>query len=83
MSTIKAVAPWMLLLLPWLFTPFMGDQQPDVVNVGYIMLIGVAVVLGMYCAYKRKNIFLGIFSVVTVFCWPIMLFVALSIGGFN
>ena len=83
MSNVKAIAPWVLLLLPWIFTPFMGDQQPDVVSVGYIALIGVAVVFGLYCAYQRKNIFLGIFAIATIFCWPIVLYAALLIGGFN
>ena len=78
--TLSVVA-WVALVLVWVCTPFVGDDLPGVVTALYWVFLGAAVIFGLVMAVRGKRWLLGVFSVLTLFAWPILLFFAPRMGG--
>lgn len=74
---------WPALVLVWILGPFVGGGTPKVLETLYWVFVVLAVVYGLVTAVKRKNIWLGICSVITLFAWPIELYLIISLFGFN
>lgn len=72
---------WVLLVLAWVVTPFVNDRASTALVVVYVALLLVGVVYGLFTTVKKKSWLLGVFSVVTLAAWPIMLFVILRFFG--
>ncbi|MDU0479454.1 hypothetical protein QVA66_09405 [Staphylococcus chromogenes] len=69
------------LVLIWVATPFMGDRVPAWTQWGYWIILVSSVILGFVVAFKKRNLLLGLASLATLFAWPIILAVALAMGG--
>lgn len=72
---------WILLVLVWVVTPLVNDRASTALVVIYVALLVVGLVYGLFTAVKKKSWLLGVFSVVTLAAWPIMLFVILRLFG--
>ena len=66
----------------WIATPFMGDHVPMWGQWLYWAGLIAVSVLGFVIAVREKRPLLGIFSVLTLFAWPITLGVALAFAPF-
>lgn len=69
------------LVLVWIATPFMGDRVPAWTQWAYWIILISSVILGLIVAFKHRSILLGLASLATLFAWPIMLAIALAMGG--
>lgn len=69
------------LVLIWVATPLMGDRVAAWAQWGYWIILVSSVVLGLVVALKNRNLLLGLASIATLFAWPIILAIALAMGG--
>lgn len=82
-SPFKQAIAWIALIAVWVLTPFIGDRIPQAISVLYWVFVVVAVLYGLMTAIKRKSWLLGIFSVLTAFAWPIILYAVLAGFGIS
>lgn len=77
----KKITAWVLIVVVWVCTPFMGDKVPSWIVWMYGLLSICAVVFGLYVAWTKRSILLGIASILTIFSWLIILVVGLALFG--
>ncbi len=68
---------YVLLAAVWVITPF-TSWEPAWVEPAFVGFNLVAVVIGIFVAFKCRNVLLGIMSVFTIFAWPILLVISFS-----
>ena len=77
----KTITAWVLIVVVWVCTPFIGDRIPAWVAWAYCLLSPTVVAFGLYVAWTKRSIFLGIASILTIFSWLIILVVGLALFG--
>jgi len=77
----KTITAWILIVVVWVCTPFIGDRIPTWVAWAYCLFSPAAVIFGLYVAWTKRSVFLGIASILTIFSWLIILVVGLALFG--
>ena len=77
----KTITAWILIVVVWVCTPFIGDRIPTWVAWTYSLFSPAAVIFGLYVAWTKRSVFLGIASILTIFSWLIILVVGLALFG--
>ena len=77
----KAITAWIRIVVVWVGTPFIGDRIPTWVAWAYCLFSPAAVIFGLYVAWTKRSVFLGIASILTIFSWLIILVVGLALFG--
>lgn len=68
------------LLALWVATPFINDRS-GAWGLIYWLCIVIVPTVGVILAFRWKNVLLGIVSAATFLAWPILLGIALVLGG--
>ena len=74
----KTITAWILIVVVWVCTPFIGDRIPTWVAWAYCLFSPAAVIFGLYVAWTKRSVFLGIASILTIL---IILVVGLALFG--
>ena len=77
----KTITAWILIVVVWVSTPFIGDRIPTWVAWAYCLFSPAAVIFGLYVAWTKRSVFLGIASILTIFSLLIILVVGLALFG--